>query len=141
MEGADIGLDFSLGRGEEVLGLEVRDQFPVGEENDVVGKVERFIEVVSDEEYGLFEACEQVAEHVLHFRAGEGIERAEGLIHEQDCGVAGQSAGEADALPLASGDLMRIAMGKIVGIEADSLEQFVAAPGTFLTGHSFDFWH
>ena len=40
-----------------------------------------------------------------------GIERRERLVHQQDVGVGGEGAGEADALLHAAGQLVRIFVG------------------------------
>jgi hypothetical protein len=88
---------------------------------------------VRDEEGGGVDAREEGAKHVLHFGAGEGIKSAERLVHEEERGFSGEGAGESDALALASGELVRIALRKGGGIEADGGEQFVTATGTFCT--------
>ena len=97
------------------------------EQNDAVCEIERFIEIVGYQQNGGPQPVQKIAEHVLHLRPRERIERAKGLVHEQDLRLRSESAGQADALPLPSGKLMRIAMRKRRRIEADQLQQFVAA--------------
>ena len=109
MDGGHVGADVGVGGVEDFGGGEVGDDFAGVEEDDALGEVEGFVEVVGDEQDGFADAGEQVAEHGLHLGAGEGIERAEGLVHEQDGGVGGEGAGEADALALASGELPGVA--------------------------------
>src|SRR5262249_13186222 len=60
-----------------------------------------------------------------------GIERAEGLVHEQDGRLVGERPRDADPLLHATRKLGRIAMGETG--QADHIEQFVgdgARPGT-----------
>ena len=83
----------------------------------------------------------KVAQHVLHLGAGERIERAEGLVHQEDRRVGGEGAGQADALALASGELMRIAAAKTAGLEADRGEQLEAAGIAFCARAALSFKH
>ena len=108
---------------------EVGYYFSGCEEDDALGEVEGLVEVVGDEEDGLGDAVQEVAKHGLHLGAGDGVEGAEGLVHEEDGGVGGEGASEADALALASGELMGEAMGEAGGIESDGDEEFPAAAG------------
>jgi len=141
VEGPDVGLDFRMGGVEEFVAAEVCDEFAFAEQRDVIAEVERFVEVVGDEEDGFAKTRKQGAEHVLHFGAGERVERAEGLVHEEDGGVGGECAGKADALALTSGELVRIAAGEGGGIEPDGGEQFVTATVTFFAGTALGFEH
>lgn len=88
------------------------------EKTDARGEQESFANVVSDEDDGLIEAASEGAEFALKFRARDGIERAEGLVHEQDGRIGGEGAGDADALALAAGKFARAAMRKFGGVEA-----------------------
>jgi hypothetical protein len=66
VKGADVGLDGGLGGVEELSGREVGDELAVGEENDAMGEVESFVQIMRDQENGLVEASEEGAEEVLH---------------------------------------------------------------------------
>src|SRR5712691_6754148 len=68
-------------------------------------------------------------EFALELGAGDGIERAEGLVHEQNRRVGGEGAGDADALTLAAGEFAGAAAGEFARIEADKVEHFVDAGG------------
>ena len=103
---------------------EAGDEIAFAEEHDAIGEVEGLVEIVGDEEDGFAEVGQESAEHVLHLGAGEGVECAEGLVHQQDGGLGGKGAGEADALALSAGELVGKTVGKMVGIEADGGEQF-----------------
>ena len=121
-EGLDVGADFGLGGAEELLRREVGEDAAGVEEDDAVGEIEGFVEVVGDEEDGLAEALKQGAHHLLHLEAGEGIERAEGLVHEEDGRVGGEGTGQACTLALAARELSRKATSEGVGGEADGGE-------------------
>ena len=118
-EGLDVGADLGLGGVEEFFRSEVGDGAAGVEQDNAVGEIEGFVEVVGDEQDGLVEALKEGAHHLLHFEAGEGVESAEGLVHEEDWRIGGESAGEAGTLALASGELAGIAVGEGGGIEAD----------------------
>jgi hypothetical protein len=75
-------------------------------------------EVVADEQVGEAELLAQVHEQVQHLRLDRDVERRHRLVADDESGLHRQSAGDADALALAAGELVRVAAG-IGGIEAD----------------------
>ena len=60
---------------------------------------------------------------MLKLLAGERVERAERLVHQERAGVVGEHARDRDALLHAAGELARIAVGET--FETDQLEEFV----------------
>src|SRR6185369_8762794 len=56
----------------------------------------------------------ELAEFMLQLRAGDGIERAKRLVHEENLRVSGQRTGQTNTLALSAGKLVRIASGKLV---------------------------
>jgi hypothetical protein len=100
-----------IGRGE------IRDHFASLQEYHALREEQSFVEIMRHEEHGLADALEQVAEHRLHLRAGERIERAERLVHQQDAGIRGQSSSQPDALALSAGKLPWIARSELGEIE------------------------
>ena len=60
--------------------------------------------------------------------AGQRVERAERLVHQHHVGAGGQRAGDADALALAAGELVRQARA-IAGVEAHQVQQLVDPRG------------
>ena len=58
----------------------------------------------------------------MKLQAGEGVERSEGLVEEDDRWIGGQGAGEGDSLALPSGKLGGVAGGMSVGREPDQLQ-------------------
>ena len=72
------------------------------QQNDAGGEQQGFAQVVGDENDGFAEAAGEGAELALKLGPGNGIEGAERFIHQQDRGICGKSAGDADALTLPS---------------------------------------
>jgi hypothetical protein len=99
------------------------------EQDNAGGEEQRFAQIVGDKDDGLAEAAGEGAEFALELGAGDGIERAEGLVHQKDGGIGGESAGDADALSLATGKFAGAAMREFAGIEADEMEHFIDANG------------
>jgi hypothetical protein len=83
---------------------------------------EGFANVVGNEDDGFFQAGSERFELALKFGAGDGIEGAEGFIHEEDGRVGGESARYADALALSAGKFARMARGKFGGVETYQVE-------------------
>jgi hypothetical protein len=102
---------------------------PSFEQDDTGSEKQGFAEIVSDEDDGLAEAASEGAEFTLELRAGDGIERAEGLVHEQNGRIGRKGAGNADALTLAAGEFAGAATREFAGIETDKLEHFLDAGG------------
>ena len=102
------------------------DQFEraVVQQRDAGGQHERLADVVGDEEGGLVDAAAEVEEQALEFEAGDGVERGEGLVEQEQGRVGGEGAGDADALLLPAGEMARIAAAEFSGRESDGMEQF-----------------
>jgi hypothetical protein len=139
MKGADVGDDIGLSGLKEVLGREVGDEFAFAKQDDAIAEVESFVEVVGHEKDGFLEAGEQIAKHVLHFRAGEGIEGSEGLVHEENGWIGGEGTGEADTLALTAGELMGHAGGEAGGVETNGLKEFVGTGNALAAGPALGF--
>ena len=128
-----------MGGAEESFGSEVGNGVAGVEEDDAVGEVEGFVEVVGDEKNRLAEALEKRAHHLLHFEAGEGVECPEGFVHEEDGRVGGEGAGESCTLALATGELAWITAGEGGGVETDGGEEFVGAANALVEGDALGF--
>ena len=98
-------------------------------QDDARGEEKRFAQIVGDEDNGFAEAAGEGAEFALELGAGDGIERAEGLVHQKDGRIGGEGTSDADALALAAGKLARTAMREFAGIEADKMQHFIDAGG------------
>ena len=74
---------------------------------------------------GLAQFLLKSQQFVLQALPGDRVDRAEGLIHQQHRRVGGQRACHADALLLTAGELPRVAVPVLTGLEADQVEQLV----------------
>ena len=109
--GADEVLDEVVRRRHEQVGGGgvLGEDAALLEHRDAVAHLDRLVDVVGDEEDGLAQLCLQAQELVLQAVAVDGVDRAEGLVHEHQRGVAGEGARDADALALPAGELGRVA--------------------------------
>jgi hypothetical protein len=97
------------------------------QQDDAGSEEKRFAKIVSDKDDGFAKAAGEGAKFALKFGAGDGIECAEGLVHQQDGGIGGEGASDADALALAAGKFARAAMGELARVEANEMEHFINA--------------
>ena len=71
----------------------------------------------------------QLAKIVAERVAGEGVERAERLVHQHDARLCGERARHADALALAAGKFVRQAVAILRAVEPHKVEQFIHPRG------------
>ena len=88
---------------------------------DAVGEVLDDRQVVADEQVGQVEVALQVEQQVEHLALDRHVERRHGLVRDDEVGAQRERPGDADALPLAAGELVRVAAG-VLAPEADELE-------------------
>src|SRR5947209_6630883 len=81
----------------------------------------------------------QREEFALKAGAGERIESAERLVHQENWRIGGKGACDADALALSAGKLMRIASTDVIG-QAHELQEFLDASGDPLVCPLLDGW-
>ena len=96
---------------------------------DAIGKQYRLVDIVCDEDDGLPEALVELPQLHLQASAGNGIERAEWLVHEQGAWARGDGARDADPLLLASGELRGIARSVLLRRQTDEPQQLVHPSG------------
>src|ERR1043166_3630013 len=77
-----------------------------------VAHVNGFVDVVGHEEHGRATVPPELQNFVLHAHAGEGVERAQRFIEEQQLGMIDQRAGQSGSLGHAAREMMRIGVGK-----------------------------
>lgn len=92
------------------------------EQDDAVGELEGFVDVVRDQQNGGRCRSVHVEEQVLHLEPGQRVERAEWFVEEEDAGVSGQGPRERRPLGHASRDLPRSVPGEFA--EADEFDEF-----------------
>src|SRR5919197_2854926 len=107
------------------------------EDEDAVGEDERLIDAVGDEDDRRASARPYRQEVLLQLLARLCVERAEGLVHEDEDGLTHQRARDADPLLHAAGEFM----GKVLGEGAkphqlDKVAREIAALGH---AHAVDF--
>src|SRR5258708_33960833 len=78
------GADFGVVEAKELLWSGAGNDAASFEQDDAGSEKQRFAEIVGDEDDGLAEAAGEGAEFALELGAGDGVERTEGLVHEQD---------------------------------------------------------
>ena len=79
-------------------------------------------EIVGDEQIGEAELLLQVLQQVDDLRLDRDVERRDRLVADQQLGLDGERAGDADALALAAGEFVREA-AHVVGLQAHRLEE------------------
>ena len=88
---------------------------------------QRFVHVMRDEHDGFAGVAMQPRELLLQGSARHRIERAERLVHQDEIGICGKGAGNADTLLLTAGELMRKAVEQGRSISAMSASSFTRA--------------
>src|SRR5215204_3473491 len=125
--GADEGGDeLGVGVREDVLwGVVLCQEAALLEDGDLVAHLYGLVYVVGDEDDSLLDVLLDVQELVLEPLARDGVNRAEGLVHEHDRGVCRHRARYPDPLLLPTREFRRIAVPVVVRVEADELEELV----------------
>ncbi len=76
----------------------------------MIGEQHRLADAVSDEQHGLVRAHPQPLQLEIELVAGECVERAERLIHQQELRLLDQGPADRHALALAAGELPGVAL-------------------------------
>ena len=93
---------------------------------DAVGDVAHDREIVRDEDVRQPEVALQRLEQVHDLRADRDVERRHRLVEDDQLRIERERARDADALPLAAGELVREAV-RVLGRETDGAQQLVDA--------------
>ena len=83
---------------------------PRAHDVDLVGQVDRLLDVVGDEHHGLLEVAPELHQPFLHLQLGLRIERAERLVEQDHVGVEQQRAQQRRALAHAARQRVGIEM-------------------------------
>ena len=90
---------------------------------------------MGDEDDGLVQLLLKPQQLVLKLGTGDGVQGAEGLVHEDDLRVHGKGTCHADALLLAAGQLGGVAVQVLVRVHAHQVHQLQRPrPGAFRVG-------
>ena len=99
------------------------------EQHDARCEKQGFAQIVRDEDDGFAKAAGERREFTLEFRAGDGIERAEWFVHQENRWIGRKGASNADALTLSARELAGVAVGKFRRIKAHQREKLPDACG------------
>ena len=91
-------------------------------DRDPVADVAHHRQVVGDEDVGEVELGLQVLQQVHHLRLDRDVQGGHRLVRDDQLGPQGQGAGDADALALPAGELVRVAV-VVLGVEPDPRQQ------------------
>src|SRR5207253_10832643 len=97
------GADFGVLETKEVLRRGAGNDVAGFEQHDTGSEKQGFAESVSDKDDGLPKTAGKGAEFALELGAGDGIERADGLIHEEKGRIVGERARAPHTLTLPLG--------------------------------------
>jgi hypothetical protein len=111
---------------EDVAPRALLDDPPEVHDRDPVADLPDHAQVVADEDVRQAEPIAQADEQVHDLGADRDVERRDRLVEDEDRGLGGERAGDADALALAARQLVRIALGQRGG-RADHAEQLLGA--------------
>ena len=127
-EGRGEGADFRMIEAKKFLrGWHWRQYGRMSKQGNAVAEEKGFAEIVGDEDDSFAEAAGEGAEFALKLGAGDGIEGAEGLVHQKNRRIGGKGTSDADTLALAAGEFARAAAGKFSRIKSDEAEQLIDA--------------
>ena len=107
------------------------DQASGIQDGDSVGYVRDDGEIVRDEEHGEREFVAEVVEQVEDLLLDGNVERGGGFVGDEQLRAVDDGHGDHDALAHASGELVRVAAGALVGAGDGDIAEALdgAAPG------------
>jgi hypothetical protein len=111
--------------------------FAFVEDDDLVGDFEGFFLVMGDEKACDVDLVVEFSEPRAQFISDACVERAEGLVEEENFWPGCECSGERDALALSAGKLGGESFA--VTLELDEVEEFVDAVADFVFGEFLDF--
>ena len=80
---------------------------PAAEHDDALGQGDRLRQIVGDEDHGLVPLRPDPQQLLLHQQLQLGVQRTEGLVHQQGAGLVGQQLRQGNPLAHAAGELAR----------------------------------
>ena len=111
-----------LGRGKDGRNKALFHDFAVVEDRNVIADLLHHAHLVCDDDDGDAKLFVDVADQLEDLARRLGVERARGLVAEQNFGVRGEGAGDGHALLLSAGELRGIGLGLI--LEPHDVEEF-----------------
>lgn len=113
------------GVGEKLLGGGGLDDLAGVHDGDLGGDLGHEGKVVGDEDHGEAELLLQVVQKLDDLLLNGHVKGGGGLVADDQGRVARQGHGDDDALALAAGELVRVALEGALGVQADELEQLL----------------
>src|SRR5215207_3389962 len=124
------------GLSQDVLrGAELHD-LPVLHDRHPVAERERLVQVVRDEDDRPLDLALDVQKQVLHVASDQGVERREGLVHQENLLLGRQGSGEPDALLHTAGELRYELVA--LPLQADHVQRLLRALPALLRGDALD---
>ena len=108
---------------EDLVGRAPLLDFSMVHHHHLVGEFEGLLLVVRHEHAGHTDLVVELPQPLPQFHPHLGVERAEGLIEQEDLRPDGERPGEGHPLPLAAGELRGLATAEAV--EPHEVQQFV----------------
>jgi len=108
---------------DNLLGRAELDQLALLRDRDTVGQVTHHAEVVRDEQVGQAELLAKLLQQDENLGLNRDVKRGDRLVQDDERGLNGERAGNADALTHPAAQLMRVAMRVLRG-QPDLREQF-----------------
>lgn len=90
---------------------------------DAVAELQGFINIVGDHDHGFVETLFETQELALEFVTGDGVERAEWFVEQDDPGVGGEGSRKRDALSLPTGQLNGIPCSKLLRVKMNEVQK------------------
>lgn len=90
---------------------------------NAVAELQGLIDVVGDHDHGFLETLLEVEELALEFVTGDGIERAEWFIEQDDPGVGGEGPRKGHALSLSAGQFNGIPRAKLLRVKMNEVQE------------------
>ncbi len=108
---------------EQLGGGSLLDDLAGVHDRDVMGNLGDQSQVMRNEDRGEAELGLEIVQKLDDLLLDGHVQSGGGLVADDELGVAGQGHGDEHALALATGELVRIALERALGIEADELEE------------------
>src|ERR1700736_3587334 len=107
-----------------------------GHDHDPIGKIDRLLDLVGDEQDRLARLLPYAQQLDLHNVAGLGVEGGERLVHQQHLGIGGKRPREPDALFHPAGEFMGIM--SLETAEPDHFDELARDRVPFFDWHAFE---
>ena len=103
---------------------------------DAVGQIGSLVQIVRDEQDRHVHAFPDLQQVALHLRAGLGVKRAEGFVHDEDARFVGQRTRDGHALFHTAGEFVGVRFGELIQAhEVEPLQRRgIRFPGGFAAG-------